>query len=452
MTILDFIAFILYTVLFSYFFARSRKKIETPELRNYHKIAFWAKVFACFSYAIFVQHITKGDTTTLYFPEGYNLYKRVLQNPSEITLLFGPGTDIDPNIITRSWMIGYFRDDSNFMVIRLTALLCFVSFGKYMVVNLFFAMIAFSGIWKLFLFFIKQYPTLHRQFAFAILYLPTFTFWSSGILKDSLAIAALGWFTYCSYRLFVEKKYILANTIAIIICIYVFSVVKVYILVAYLPAFAIFLLLKNAMMMQNVVAKFFLVVAFIIGSVLGFNAALSQMQEALVEFAGDDLTEGIMDRQDNFMRQSKNEGSYFSLGVEFEPTPMGLLKVAPAAIVATLFRPFLWESRNVSTLLSSFESMALVVLTLFVFFKVGIKKFFSYIFNKPIVLYCLFFSLVFAIFVGATTLNFGTLVRYKIPCMPFYVIAMVLILYFYKRDKLAVTVTGNSGEEQASVT
>jgi hypothetical protein len=36
--------------------------------------------------------------------------------------------------------------------------------------------------------------------------------------------------------------------------------------------------------------------------------------------------------------------------------------------------------------------------------------------------------MIFALFVGATTLNFGTLVRYKIPGIPFYIISLFLIL------------------------
>jgi ABC-type uncharacterized transport system permease subunit len=52
------------------------------------------------------------------------------------------------------------------------------------------------------------------------------------------------------------------------------------------------------------------------------------------------------------------------------------------------------------------------------------------------IMYCLLFALVFALFVGVTTLNFGTLVRYKIPCMPFYIIALVLILERHKTKKL----------------
>ncbi|HMJ48531.1 MAG TPA: hypothetical protein VK498_14455, partial [Ferruginibacter sp.] len=52
-----------------------------------------------------------------------------------------------------------------------------------------------------------------------------------------------------------------------------------------------------------------------------------------------------------------------------------------------------------------------------------------------IILYCFFFSVIFALFVGATTLNFGTLVRYKIPGIPFYVISLFLILYFNNKLK-----------------
>jgi len=156
----------------------------------------------------------------------------------------------------------------------------------------------------------------------------------------------------------------------------------------------------------------------------------------VAEYAGDDITEGISGYQKNYQKQeSRADGSYFSLGVEYDGSLGSLLKVAPAAIVATFFRPFIWETRNASTLLSSLESLSLLLFTLFVLRKTGLKKFISTIFKKAIVLYCFMFSMVFALFVGATTLNFGTLVRYKIPCMPFYVCSLFLILYFNGKGK-----------------
>ncbi|MBL0145287.1 MAG: hypothetical protein IPP48_05575 [Chitinophagaceae bacterium] len=61
------------------------------------------------------------------------------------------------------------------------------------------------------------------------------------------------------------------------------------------------------------------------------------------------------------------------------------------------------------------------------FFKFGARHFITTCLKDPTVIYCLLFSLLFALFVGVTTSNFGSLVRYKIPCMPFYVIAMYII-------------------------
>ncbi|RYY69658.1 MAG: hypothetical protein EOO13_08845 [Chitinophagaceae bacterium] len=365
------------------------------------------------------------------------MYKKILADPNNLQFLFGPGSEIDANILAKPNQYGYFRDESNFMIIRLTTIFCFFSFGKYMVINLFFALIAFSGIWKLYRFFVEQFPELERQFAIAILYLPTFTFWSSGILKDPVSIASLGWLTYAVYELVILKKGLIKNLLIILASVYLFSIVKIYILVAYLPAFVIFLLLKNAQLIKTTIGKIILVGGFLIGSVAGFSLISSSMQGAVVEYAGEDLTEGIVGYQKNYNNQKeKAEGSYFSLGVEFDGSLSSLAKVAPAAVVATFFRPFIWESRNVSTLLSSFESLALLLFTFYVLKKVGLRDFVATIFTKPIVLYCFIFAMVFALFVGATTLNFGTLVRYKIPCMPFFVISLFFILYFNKGRKL----------------
>lgn len=437
MSILDFIAFFIFAILFSFFFSGFRKQLKSPSLKKHHRNAFWLKVFASFAYAIFVEYISRGDTTTLYFPEGYNLYKKILTDPDNFSLLFGAGTDIDPNLLANPNQFGYFRDHSNFMVIRLTTLFCFISMGKYMVINLIFAMIAFSGIWKLFSFFVSQYPALEKQFAIGILYLPTFTFWSSGILKDPISIACLGWFTYSIYELVVVRKDLFKNLLIVLFTVYMFSVIKIYILIAYLPAFTIFLILKNAQLIKSTFGKALLIGGFLVGSIAGFSVISSSMQSAVVDYAGEDISEGLVSYQNNYNKQNeKMEGSYFSLGVEFDGSLGSLVKVAPAAIVATFFRPFLWESRNISTLLSSFESLALLIFTLFVIKKVGLFTFFSTILKNPIVLYCFIFSIVFALFVGVTTLNFGTLVRYKIPCMPFYVNALILILYFNKKKEV----------------
>ncbi|HRI24602.1 MAG TPA: hypothetical protein PLZ45_07975, partial [Ferruginibacter sp.] len=86
-------------------------------------------------------------------------------------------------------------------------------------------------------------------------------------------------------------------------------------------------------------------------------------------------------------------------------------------------------------LLSSLESMFMMFCTLSVMFKAGPFKSLQAIRNDPVILYCILFSLLFGLFVGATTPNFGSLVRYKIPCMPFYLIALFLIMDRTRKQK-----------------
>ena len=337
--------------------------------------------------------------------------------------------------------MGYLKGENNYMIIRITALLSFFSFQKYLILNLFFSMLSFSGVWRLYRFFYEQYPHLHKQLAIAILYLPTFVFWSSGILKDPICTGALGWITYALYETFFKRKDLIKNAIIIFISGYLLYVIKVYILISYVPFFFLFLVLKNVNLIKSRVMRIGFVVGLIVAAITMFTTVMAQLAGTLGAYGGDDVTKNISIYQKAYAEQ-EDVGSSFSLGVEYDGSVQSLLKIAPAAIIATLFRPFLWESKKLSTLFSSIESMFIMFFTLSVLYKAGPVNFIRSIGKDPTVLYCLLFSLLFALFVGATTANFGTLVRYKIPCMPFYVAAMFIIQDRIKKIKNSPVVSG----------
>jgi hypothetical protein len=50
-------------------------------------------------------------------------------------------------------------------------------------------------------------------------------------------------------------------------------------------------------------------------------------------------------------------------------------------------------------------------------------------------MFLLIFAIVFSFGVGVSTFNFGTLVRYKIPMLPFFVTALILIGDYLKRHR-----------------
>ncbi len=433
MGILDIILFPLYVYIFYLVFAFRRRKIRDPLLKQYQKNGFWIKIICTIAITIFNVYLSPGDSTSLYYPEGLNIFRLILKDPENIRWLFLPGDDFDRNLVADLGNTGYFRSEANFFVIRLVAIFCFVSFGSYSVIQLFFSLIAFTGIWKLFKFFYEIYPHLHKKLAIAILYLPTLAFWSSGVLKDPICMGMLGWMTYALYAAYHKNISLVRNTVIALIAALILSIVKPYILFAYVPFFILFLILKKIHIISNPLVK--LITIMFIGaiSVGGFILVSERLQEEMGNFALEKLTESIQSQQKNFINMADRAESSFSLGVEYDGSLGSLVKLAPAAINATLFRPYLWESKKLSTLLSSLESLTLMLLTLFVLFKVGPFTFFKTIFKDPMVMFCFFFSVLFALFIGATTLNFGTLVRYKIPCMPFFVIALLLI---YERKNL----------------
>jgi hypothetical protein len=128
----------------------------------------------------------------------------------------------------------------------------------------------------------------------------------------------------------------------------------------------------------------------------------------------------------------KDAGSGYTLG-ELDGTLGGMLKLAPQAINVSLYRPYLWEARNPLMLLQAVESFLILMLTLYVILKVRGKIF--YYLQTPEVAFCLVFALIFAFGVGVSTYNFGTLARYKIPLIPYFSIALGLVLYHSNKDK-----------------
>lgn len=430
MGFLDLLLYPFYVAVFYFFFSARRKNIEDPVLKYYHKQSFWIKALAVVPFTLFNAYISLGDSFGLYYTEGTNIYKMILGDPAaHFKWIYMAGKDFDQSLLRNPLNQGYFRAENNYMVTRVVTMISFFSLGKYLITNLFFSMIAYTGVWRLFRFFYEQYPHLHKKLAIAILYMPTFVFWSSGILKDPLCISALGWITYALYEAFYKKKSLLKNLVILAFFGYLLAVVKIYILISYVPFFILYLILKNVNLVKSKLLKWVLGPALIVGSMFAGQQVMKKFQEEIGTYASGDISEQIQKQRSAYRADPDAGGgtSNFSLGVEFDGSMLSLVKVAPAAIIATFYRPFIWESRKLSTLLSSLESMALMFFTLSLLFKTGLGFFVKSILKDPAILYCILFALLFGLFIGATTPNFGTLVRYKIPCVPFYLVALFLI-------------------------
>ena len=149
--------------------------------------------------------------------------------------------------------------------------------------------------------------------------------------------------------------------------------------------------------------------------------------------SSEDLIRKAVVQQEDLKRDFYGR-NFFDIG-EFDATPTGILKTAPIAISAALFRPFIWEVGSPTMLFSGIENLGIGILFIFLIIKKGPIKFFKTISSSSFIQFCLIYSLILGFMVGFSTANFGALVRYRIPMLPFFVFMLLYILFEEKKIK-----------------
>lgn len=419
-----------------------RSRIPDNTLRKYFLPALTVRIFGAIALGFLYQfYYSGGDTYNFHTHGSRYIWQAFMDSPQVGFKLLTSQGDYFPGSYQYVSRMLFYTDSSSYFVIRLAAVFDLITFSSYSATAVLFSVIAFAGSWCLFTTFYRQAKHLHGWLAGAILFLPSVVFWGSGLLKDTITLAALGFLTYAIYNQFIVKKIRLGNILIGLLGIWVLFVVKKYILLCYLPAALLWVAASNLARIKSVVIKLMLVPGMLaLLGVTGFYAVVligeDDPRYSLDKIA---LTAKITAYDIGFY-SGRDAGSGYSLG-ELDGTFTNLLSKFPQAVNVSLFRPYLWEVRNPLMVLAALESLALLVLTLYVFFKIRFQV--SKVFTNPQVIFCFMFSIAFAFSVGVSTYNFGTLTRYKIPLLPFYLVGLIFLLNQTKSetkvDSLAIT-------------
>lgn len=397
-----------------------RPAVTNKYTKPYFIPALSLKLLGAIALGILYHTIYAGDTNN-YFHHASIIYKAFGDSFSAgLHLLTTDGT-VTPDIARYTSQMTWFGPDSKeYFVIRVAAVGALLGFDTYSVTALFFAVLSFSGMWAMYMTFAKIRPQVYKELAVAVFFLPSVFFWGSGLLKDSLCLGGLGWLFYAFYRGAIEKKNILRCVIIGLIAIRVIASMKVYILLAFVPPAALWVFNENTARIRSAAVRWIARPFLLLGGALVAIYAMGQIAAADARFNIDKIGAQSKLTATYLQGVSKQEnGSGYNIG-EQDGTIAGMAKLAPQAVVVALFRPFLWESRNPTMALSALEASYFIFLTLRIFYRVGFFKALRTIVGSPVLTLCFIFSLVFAISVGISSGNFGTLVRYKIPLMPFY--------------------------------
>ncbi|MDQ2772046.1 MAG: hypothetical protein M3Y54_16285, partial [Bacteroidota bacterium] len=399
---------------------------------------------------IYAYYYGGGDTFNYYLHASliHQAFSDSFQNGMK--LLLTSGGAYDPLTVKyTAKMFWYEPNSTEYLVCRFAAVIGLLCFNSYMVIGLFFAVLSFTGMWAMYLTFIKIRPQLYKELAIAVFFVPSVFFWGSGLMKDSLCIGALGWLFYAFYKGAIQKRNIISSAIIGVAMGYALVLIKVYILLCFLPPALLWVFNENSSRIKNtllrVTAK---PILLSIGALLAFYAA-TNLTKGDEHYDIDKIGERSKIVSEYLYETSvKQNGSAYTLG-EQDGTLGGMVKLVPQALVVSLYRPFLWEAHNPVMLLSSIEALVFLIFTLRIIFRSGFFKTISLIISTPSLTLCFLFALIFAGTVGVVSNNFGTLVRYKIQMIPFYLAGLYITQSMSVRRRKAPDRAALSGPAQA---
>jgi hypothetical protein len=418
-------------------------------LRPYYMKGLYLKFAGCLFISLIYQFYYGGGDTSEYFRHAKIINSALDHSVSTwFKLVMHQPVIQNPELYGYVSQMEWYQDASSYFVCVLAAVFGLLNGTSYMPIAMLMAFFAFTGTWAMYRTFVNIYPKLYKELALAFLFIPSTIVWGSSIFKDTVCMFGLGWLTYTSFRLFINKDFSGKNILMLILSFVLVAKIKLYILLGFIPAAFIWLLTTYSVRIRSAGLRLITKLFFIGVTVVAFLFIARLFASELQRYSLDNIAQTAeTTRQWLLYSSEKDEGSGYDLGA-FEPTLGGMLKKFPQGVVVTLFRPFPWEARKVIVFLSTLEALAFLFFTIYAFKRRGILKTFSLIGKDPNILFCLIFSLIFAFAVGVSTYNFGALSRYKIPCLPFYGAFLMIVLNYHK---LAPSAQLNNPKKRAAL-
>ena len=424
-----------------YFFAiLMRRKYKNSVLGRYILPALTARFIAAIVYTYITQYYYGFGDSTTYYKGVLDMHRAYIADPDIVlnayTKISLARTDLLYPYFLYDGSGGihyYMLDPRTFTVPRLALPFSLIFNKSFLCISFCISYFSFLGSWRILKMFYEIYPHLHKKLAIAILFLPSTLIWGVSLLKDPICLGAMGFFIYAAYSLLIKKRRIASSIISLIIFGFILVNLKVYILICVAAVFLLWVFLRfregiKEPVLKNVSTILFSVVAVVAGYFLVNQLASDENSS---KFSTEQILNTIQATHNSFsnLGGTIEEGgrSNFSVG-NASNSVLGTILLYPQGIVNAYLRPFPWDVHSPIMLISMLESFAFLLLTIKCFAGVGVGKTFSYIFSDPLITFCFVFAMVFGGIIGITTTNFGALVRYKIPSIPFYALTFLLVM------------------------
>lgn len=430
----DYFLLLPYIVIF-FLIARqyAKKKSETTAEFYWLLINWWLKMIAGILYAWMIVYYYRYGDPLGYKARSDELLDSISKDWGNIKYIFISVDDFRDYIKSLGYSnAGYLTVDfayyteSNFMISRVSAFSAFFTFNRFLIISIVFTNLAYYGNVILYTALKKIIKNYNRELLIGCLFIPSCIFWSSGLAKEAICIISLGVIFNAAIKLFFQKKFSIITVLNFIFFSYVLYTVKDYLFVCFAFAFIIWLLYN---LIKYLIAKSLLIKMGFILSFLILMAAIVRYSAVFSEIAVSNIGDIISLNKTAYESMSAatvGGGSLIEIGDIDFTSVAGILKFIPRGLVNVFFRPFPWEIANVLMVFTVLENL----LFIFLLFKVFIKtKFFTsgLFIQKNYHLYAILFTITLAFIIGISTFNMGTMVRYKMPFLPFWATFLLIV-------------------------
>ncbi len=401
------------SIIFSLAFWVQRKYASQYALLYWFALAI--KILAAVSLGLIYKfHYSAGDTWA-FFDQATELSALARENFFEYLKVFF--SSYDASTVEH---ILYIHDRSA-IFIKLISVFCLISHDSYWICSIYFALISFFATWFLYRQVVRLLVDSTKAAAVALFFFPSVVFWGSGLVKESLALSGIYFITAIFLKFAYHKKINWADWLLVLLSMIITWWLKYYwaaiFFVVILTSVVVILFRRSAPLSNGRIVLMWLFFFLLICSLASFAHPNFYMERFL----------GVLvSNHDQFVAISDPENiiGYYNL----QPKLWSLLINSPWALLSGFFRPLFFDATGILTLLYSIENFILLSLTIsFLFsYKWDWWKSKSDRFNRseiytiwllPILIYCFILCILLAI----STPNFGTLSRYRVGFLPFFV-------------------------------
>lgn len=312
----------------------------------------------------------------------------------------------------------YLNQPRALLMSKVVSVGCLLTQDNYWLTSTYLTILSFAGIWYLVQTLRELFPTTRSAVVVAWFGYPSFVFWSSGILKETIAVGLVstvvaGAMRY-DYRSEQKMLRILIYGLGWLIATYLLWIMKYYYAAVLAPILLAILAAKKTNFFQNYLiakaAAVFLILGLITTS-LHPNLHLARFVDVIVK------------NHDAFLRiSSPTNVIHF---YELDTTLTSLLMNTPLALFSSWYRPLLLETNSWIQHLAGLENVLLLILSVTALWK--LREVNSIGKNEKLwVVGGLAYAILLGVLLAFSTPNFGTLIRYKVAFSPF-VLYLIMI-------------------------